>query len=96
MTKEEKILLGLTIAALVAVVIYQRKPDMIVPVNDPVVELGKSITPRNDSVVTGPEYLTYNSPWFFAPPIGNFLPSTTAGQGNQTVNQPTNFDCGCS
>lgn len=101
MSKEEKIFLGLAIVGLVAVILLQRPRNVIVspvnPAGDPVTEIGVSLTPNNDSVVKGPSYLVYNTPWMFAPPIGNFLPSITAGIGSQTVNQPTNFDndCGC-
>lgn len=99
MSKEEKIFLGLAVLGLVAVVLMQRNPNIIsVPTaNDPVTDIGVSLTPVNDSVVKGPSYMVYNTPWMFAPPIGNFLPSITAGIGSQTVNQPTNFDndCGC-
>lgn len=104
MTKEEKILLGLAMVALAAIVVFQRPKMTTVfqdSVNsDPVVEIGKSITPVNDSVTRGFEYLSYNSPYFFAPPVSNFLPSITAGIGAQTINSPTNFaddnSCGCA
>lgn len=101
MTRDEKVFLGLALAALAAIVIFQR-PQTVAAREyvDPIDRVGNSLTPRNDSVVKGPEYMTYNQPWFFAPPIGNFLPSITAGLGSQTVNQPTDFvdpnDCGCN
>jgi hypothetical protein len=102
MTKEEKILLGLALVGLVAIVIFQRPQLTTVPAlanSDPVSEIGLSMTPANDSVVQGRQYLTYNAPFFFAPPVSNFLPSITAGIGSQTVNSPTNFaddnSCGC-
>jgi len=95
MERKDMILLGLVAAALAAVVIYQ-KPPAYQPGTEPGTPLptdtiGMSLTPNNASVVSGPAYMTYNAPWFFSPPVGNFLPSITAGQGNQTVNMPTNF-----
>lgn len=110
MTREEKILLGLAIVALAAIVIFQRSPRAIDPGGggeaasaDPVIVVGDSFTPANSSVTKGPAYLMYNAPFMFAPPISNFLPSITAGQGSQTVNQPTDFvdletaqTCGCA
>ena len=108
MDKQEKNLLGLAIAALAAVVIFQRRPavaEVSPPQADtvPVIQVGDSFTPANSSMVKGPAYLTYNAPFMFAPPISNFLPSITAGQGSQTVNQPTDFvdletaqTCGCA
>lgn len=95
MTKDEKIIIAVS-ALLVMTVIIWRKPIVAVvtgealPTN-PNNEVGVSQTPANSSLVKGPSYLMYNQPYAFAPPIGNFLPSITAGQGNQTVNLPTNF-----
>lgn len=103
MTNEEKIILGVAAVALAAVVIYQR-PLVAAPIieHDPVAD-NVSLTPYNDSVTKGPSYMAYNSPFAFAPPISNFLPSITAGQAGQTINTPTDFagfspyvgSCGC-
>lgn len=112
MSREEKILLGLAIAALAAIVIFQRGSmsrdpggggEPVAADTSPVIQVGDSFTPANSSMTKGPAYLTYNAPFMFAPPISNFLPSITAGQGSQTVNQPTDFvdletaaTCGCA
>lgn len=93
MSKDEKIILVVT-ALLIMVVIIWRKPIVAAIVGEtiPAADMvGVSQTPENTSLVKGPSYLMYNQPWAFAPPVGNFLPSITAGQGNQTVNLPTNF-----
>lgn len=95
MTKDEKITLVI-VGLLLAAVIIWRKPiveAIIAPEEQPVIdEIGISQNPGNSSMTKGREYLVYNLPYAFSPPIGNFLPSITAGQGNQTVNKPTNFD----
>lgn len=93
MSKDEKIILVITALLIMAVIIW-RKPivEAIVGETIPPVDLvGLSQTPNNSTLTKGPSYLMYNQPWAFAPPVGNFLPSITAGQGNQTVNMPTNF-----
>ncbi len=96
MSQDEKIWLGLAFVGLVAVLLFQRA--ISVPfVGSTVADIGVSLTPQNANLAKGPSYLMYNSPWAYAPPVGNFLPSISAGQIGQTENVPTNFekDCGC-
>lgn len=93
MQTDEKILLVVAAVALVAVIIFQRKPDAP-PVDRPVstpADLGMSFTPATADVVNGPAYLVANAPYQFMPPIDNWLPTITAGQGSQTVENPSNF-----
>lgn len=94
MSKDEKITLAVVGLLILAVLIW-RKPivaaiaESEIPVVD---EIGVSMNRLNTSMTKGPDYLMYNMPYAFSPPIGNFLPSITAGQIGQTVNRPTNFD----
>jgi len=95
MTKDEKILIAVS-ALIVVVVIIWRKPIVAVVTGDytevnPADSIGVSQTTQNSSLTRGPAYLMYNQPYAFSPPVGNFLPSITAGQVGQTVNSPTNF-----
>lgn len=100
MTKEEKILLALAFVGLVFVLLFQRSPEIKAPTSAPYRDVDESSTNQNASMTTGPEYLMYNTPWAFAPPVMNTLPTVTAGQVGQTVEQPTDFSkrysaCGC-
>jgi hypothetical protein len=92
--KREQVLLAVVFAALAAVVLFNVAPGLIPvpPSKAPPDNSQTSSTPVNASVVSGPDYLMYNQPFFFAPPVQNFLPSTTApGQAGAQVNAATPF-----
>ena len=97
MSKDEKIIIAVAVL-LITVVIIWRKPIIAAVTGDtsdevtPYDSVGVSQILTPESASRGLSYLSYNQPWAFAPPVGNFLPSITAGQGNQTVNKPTNFE----
>lgn len=96
MTKDEKIIL-VVVALLIMAVIIWRKPIVAAITGDDepmpqVDEIGVSQTPNKRDMKNVRAYLSYNLPYAFSPPVGNFLPSQTAGQVGQTVNKPTNFD----
>lgn len=96
MTKDEKITLAVVGLLIMAVIIW-RKPIVAVITGEDepepqVDEIGVSQTPDKRDMRNVRAYLSYNLPYAFAPPVGNFLPSITAGQVGQTVNKPTNFD----
>ena len=86
MDKQEKIILGIAFAAAVGIVVFQTRraeaPTMAEPTQTAVPES----SPRGQN---GPAYLTYNTPWAFAPPVANFMPTMTSGQVGQTVQSPT-------
>lgn len=96
MTKEEKIILGLALVALVGIVVFQYpKTETIVAAvempRDPLGTVGESLTPTNTGVGKTPAYLGYNLPWAFSPPVSNVLPSQTVGQVGQVTNAAGNF-----
>jgi hypothetical protein len=93
MTKDEKILIAFAALMIMAIIIWRKPIARVVSGETSVAdEIGMSQTQYNASVTRGPEYMMYNAPYAFAPPLGNFLPSITAGQVGQTVNKPTNFE----
>jgi hypothetical protein len=90
--KREQIVLALIFATLAAVVLFNVAPGMFsrVAAPGPDVDTQTSTTPVNSSVTAGPDYLMYNQPYFFAPPVQNFLPTTVAPlQGGASVNVAT-------
>lgn len=97
MERKDFVLMGLAFVALTAVVVYRRPLSEAIAPSSPVAD-GESLTPENTSMAKGPVFLQYNSPWAFAPPVGNFLPNLTVGMGAQTVQlqQQTSYStCGC-
>lgn len=89
MNRDEKVIMVLVAVALAAVIIWRGKPDNAMP--DAVAETGLSLTPETADMTSGPSYLQSNRAYAFLPPVNMFLPTVTAGQGNQTVTQPLDF-----
>lgn len=77
-------LIAAMLAAIVIASICRAKPDGDsdgVPDDQ---DLAPALPTRTNP---GPAYLSYNAPFFFAPPIQNFLPRAVApGQGGNTIN----------
>ncbi len=101
MEKQEKILLGLLAVALVALVIFRVRPDLAPDVTP---NMASTTPARAGAVSQGPEYLTYNQPYAFGPPVYNALPQITAGQAGQSAgmtpspvapNMAVDPGCGC-
>lgn len=87
--KRDAIILAVIFAALAAVVLAHVRGNAPLD-NDGIPgdqnEFATLPTPTN----AGPEYLTYNLPWFFMPPVANFLPSVVqVGTSGGTVNAAT-------
>lgn len=99
MTTEEKVMIGVALAALLAVVAFSQFPPSGVykPGEDVEAEnmsdIYMSNTPQTADMTAGPAYLMYNQPWAFAPPVANILPTRSMGQIGQTT-QPdsTSYD----
>lgn len=91
MGRDEKLMLVLGAVALAAVIIWRSKPDNTPVPTDSVAQTGMSLTPDTANMTEGPAYLMSNRPYAFLPPINMYLPTVTAGQGNQTVVQPLDF-----
>lgn len=92
MDKNEKIFLALAVAALVAIVLFRLKaPDN--PAQKPI-----DGAPESVPSVGGPEYLMYNQPYSFGPPLQNVLPNQASGviapQGNGEYNYTASCGCG--
>lgn len=71
--QEDEIVMILALVALVAVCLYNHPAIPDTPPSRTV--LGQDA----GDFTQGPAYLMANSPWLFAPPVGNVLPVTTAG-----------------
>lgn len=75
----EKIVLGLALAALCALLIFDRRRNANVPAGytpDPIAADPVGSSPLASA--NGPAYLTWNRPWLMVPTIGAMLPSKTA------------------
>lgn len=82
MTQEETTFVGIAVLALAALVIYDvRSKNAAVTTDAP------PLDPIQAMQTSGPQYLLYNQPWAFSPPVGNVLPSVTAGQIGQVAGQ---------
>lgn len=81
MTNDERVLLVIVGILLVAVIVFQRRPEDGSPgLNPPASSVvGLSLTPRNSDVIVGPSYIMANMPYMFGPPIQNILPSASSG-----------------
>jgi hypothetical protein len=98
MGTDERIALGVLAVALVALIVFNVRG---------VTQAERAVaateaTPAEPTAVTGPEYLTYNAPWGFSPPIYNMLPKRTAGMIGQvaaetphSTSTATALNCGC-
>lgn len=90
MTFDEKVFIGLGVAALAAVILFRTR-DPVTPIGTQPNEIpatdivGMSQTPDNSSVTRGPLYLMVNGRYMFAPPLQNFLPTVSSGIGAKTV-----------
>lgn len=84
--KADQIAVILAFAALVGIVIFKvpTSAEKAVQV-DEYDGVDTSNVPTQSNASRGPWNLTYNEPWIFAPPIGNFLPQVTQGQQGQVV-----------
>lgn len=81
MTSDAKTFIGLVALALIGAIAWRYllgapTADITVAASDDMV----SNIPSPRDMASGPAYLVYNQPWFFAPPVYNMLPSVTAGQ----------------
>jgi hypothetical protein len=100
----EKIFLIVLGVALVALVVHKVGTSaVVIAPGAPAPVLNEAVLDSSNKPVTnGPQYLTAATPWGFAPPVGNFLPSVVAGRAGatqivaaNTLNQYADADCGC-
>lgn len=92
--QRDAVVLGVIFAVLAAVLMLQLRggAGVVIDQTDDIPGDGEVAAQLpNPGQLAGPNYLTYNIPYFFAPPINNFLPRNVApGQGGGVVNvQPT-------
>lgn len=91
MDRNEKLFIALAVIALAAVVLFKIK--------QPVNPAEKPIDGSPDSIPApqGPEYLTYNQPYGFGPPLQNVLPNLASGViAPQNMNEYNyTASCGC-
>jgi hypothetical protein len=77
--------MGVSIVALVALVIFDiRAKNAALATSNKTQPVNNTLA---DATVQGPAYLLYNQPWMFSPPVGNIMPSVTAGQAGQMITQ---------
>lgn len=82
MERREQVFIGVSFVALVALVLY----DMRTKAMDAAAAASPiASNPMAAATAEGPSYLLYNQPWFFSPPVGNFMPQQTVGQAGQTA-----------
>lgn len=96
MTFDEKVFIGLAACSIVAIVMFRGKdkaPDVNAVPDDaklpPTAYVGNSNTLENAG--EGPLYFMGNTRYQFWPPVNNWLPTVTSGQGAQTVTTPYQF-----
>jgi hypothetical protein len=99
---KEKTFIIIVVIAVAALAIFKigSAPQNALPAksaNDP--NVSNIPTPGNAS---GLDYLTYNTPWYFSPPVANVMPWITKGNANEnaadTVVQNASYydgSCGC-
>lgn len=93
MDKTERAILLVLCLAVIAWLVMHLRP---IPAQDAIVEAAGPDT----SMAEGPNYLIYNMPWAFSPPVGNILPQRSAGLLGQNIAEsidPTSqaISCGC-
>lgn len=96
MTLDEKVFIGLALGGIAAVILWRNRdvgptPDKAADELPATAYVGLSQTPANSSIAEGPMYGNYNGPYLMWPPLNNFLPTVTSGQGGQVVQQPFDF-----
>lgn len=85
MNKAERVFLWIIGVVLVALVIFKVAPRLReMSANTDAVTSNAG----DASMTTGPEYLMYNAPYAFAPPVSNFMPNSVIGQIGQTIKDP--------
>jgi hypothetical protein len=82
MERNERIFLLLAGVALAALVLWDMRGKQAA--QQPA-DTSPLTNPYAAATAEGPSYLLYNQPWFFVPPVGNFMPQQTAGQAGQTL-----------
>lgn len=90
-------LLWFAVAALAVIVLWEIQRPVAASITAPTVDPASPtdsiiLTPENSS---GTDYLTYNTPWAFAPPVQNVLPTTTIGQVGQVAGQGPSPESSC-
>jgi len=97
MGKDERIILAVGFVGLVALLLYHftdLKNNNITAADD--LAAPDLLVPSGQA-----NYMTYNQPFLFSPPVANVLPATASGILGQSFEQPppssleTNYDCGC-
>ncbi len=93
MAKDEKVMIGLLLLAIIALVSlrYIRKDNPPAKASREVGVVGQSISPTPENMNNGYSWMVSSEPYAFFPPIDMFLPTTTVGQGSQTVERPADF-----
>lgn len=83
----------LATAALAAIIIWEiRKPNASASDSTP----APNSTDPQAEYLNGPAYMVYNTPpWWFAPPVGNFLPAVASGTESQAATQTMSYDGTC-
>lgn len=98
----ERVIVGVLIVIAMAIVIgnvhFRRTPFVSAPSADnPNEPVENSVLPSSATSSGGREYLVYNTPWAFTPPVGNLMPnaikSNNIGANADTANFTEN---GCS
>lgn len=88
--KRDAIILAVIFAALAAVVLSHVSRGNVAADSDGIPGDQNEFATLPTTTNAGPEYLTYNLPWFFMPPVANFLPSVVQpGTSGGTVNAAT-------
>lgn len=97
MGKEERIIFALGFIALIAAVIFSRSGNA--PLTGDAATSPPDLTTAPTDRNVDFNYLTYNQPFMFAPPIANVLPQVASGQlGQQFASADYSNDistCGC-
>lgn len=97
MSKDERIILAVGFVGLVAILLYHftdLKSNAVTAEND--VAAPDLLVPSGQA-----NYMTYNQPFLFSPPVANILPATASGILGQSFEQPppSSYDdgstCGC-